>query len=48
MTATLSNATSEFVASIAELNDVRATDPGRIARLLATRQTARRSSPAAS
>ncbi len=38
MTATLPTATGEFVASIADLNDVRATDPGRIARLLATRQ----------
>ena len=35
-----SSATGEFVASIADLNDVRVTDPGRIARLLETRQKA--------
>ena len=38
MTITLSPPTGEFVASIGELNEVRTTDPGRIARLLATRQ----------
>ena len=40
MTTTLASGTGEFVASIADLNDVRVTDPGRIARLLETRQKA--------
>jgi hypothetical protein len=40
VTTIVSSATGEFVASISELTEVRAVDPGRIIRLLTTRQKA--------